>query len=92
VEIGKDIFLTDAREPYLTVTLTSRDLLAHRLWIKQHAAEATSAELDAACAAIEQSDRLMQAQLARLDAIAAELAAAQSSARTVAPRGKTTAS
>jgi len=31
VEIGKDIFLTDAREPYLTVTLTSRDLLAHRL-------------------------------------------------------------
>ena len=31
MEIGKDIFLTDAREPYLTVTLTSRDLLAHRL-------------------------------------------------------------
>ena len=68
-----------------------RDLLAHRLWIKQHAAEATSAELAAACAAIEQSDRLMQAQLTRLDTIAAELAAAQSSARTVAPRGKTTA-
>ena len=67
-----------------------RDLLAHRLWIKQHAAEATPAELDAACAAIEQSHRLMQAQLTRLDAIAAELAAAQSSARTVAPRGKTT--
>jgi len=67
-----------------------RDLLAHRLWIKQHAAEATPAELDAACAAIEQSHRLMQAQLTRLDAIAAELAAAQSSARTVAPRGRTT--
>ena len=31
VDIAKDIFLTDAREPYLTVTLTSRDLLAHRL-------------------------------------------------------------
>jgi len=31
VEIAKDIFLTDAREPYLTITLTSRDLLAHRL-------------------------------------------------------------
>ena len=31
MEIAKDIFLTDAREPYLTVTLTSRDLLAHRL-------------------------------------------------------------
>ncbi|HET7776935.1 MAG TPA: hypothetical protein VFL07_00140 [Rudaea sp.] len=69
-----------------------RDLLAHRLWIKQHAAEAKPAELDAACAAIEQSRTLMQAQLARLDAIAAELAAAQSSARTVTPRGKTSAS
>ena len=31
MEIAKDIFLTDAREPYLTVTLASRDLLAHRL-------------------------------------------------------------
>lgn len=69
-----------------------RDLLAHRLWIKQRAAEAMPAELDAACSAIEQSHALMQAQLTRLDAIAAELAAAQSSARTVSPRGKTTAS
>jgi hypothetical protein len=31
VEIAKDIFLTDAREPYFNVTLASRDLLAHRL-------------------------------------------------------------
>ena len=67
-----------------------RDLLAHRLWIKQHAAEATPSELGAACAAIEQSHGLMHAQLTRLDAIAAELAAAQSSARTLTPRGKTT--
>lgn len=67
-----------------------RDLLAHRLWIKQHAAEATPKDLDAACTAIEHSHRLMRAQLTRLDAIAAELAAAQSSARTVTPRAKTT--
>jgi uncharacterized membrane protein len=69
-----------------------RDLLGHRLWIKQHAAEAAPNELDVACAAVEQSHKLMQAQLARLDAIAAELAAAQSSARTLTPRGKTTIS
>ena len=31
MEIAKDIFLTDAREPYFNVTLASRDLLAHRL-------------------------------------------------------------
>ena len=65
-----------------------RDLLGHRLWIKQHAAEASLRELDAACLAIEQSLTRMQLQLERLDSIAAELAAAQSSARTVVPRGK----
>jgi hypothetical protein len=65
-----------------------RDLLGHRLWIKQHAVEATLRELDAACLAIEQSLARMQLQLDRLDAIAAELADAQSSARTVVPRGK----
>jgi hypothetical protein len=66
-----------------------RDLLAHRLWIKQHAGAATRAELDAACAAIDQSREVLAAQLARLDSITGELAAAQSSARSVAPRGKT---
>jgi hypothetical protein len=65
-----------------------RDLLAHRLWIKQHAASATRGDLDAACAAIDQSRQVMQAQLTRLDSITGELAAAQSSARSVARRGK----
>ena len=65
-----------------------RDLLGHRLWIKQHAGEASLRELAAACLAIEQSLARMQLQLDRLDAIAAELAAAQTSARTLAPRGK----
>lgn len=68
-----------------------RDLLAHRLWIKQHADTASTAELDAACAAIVQSSQVMTSQLSRLDAITGELAAAQSSARSVAPRGKTPA-
>jgi hypothetical protein len=65
-----------------------RDLLAHRLWIKQHAASASRSELDTACTAVETSYQVMQSQLARLDAITGELAAAQSSAGSVAPRGK----
>jgi hypothetical protein len=30
MEITRDLFLTDARAPYFTVTLASRDLEAHR--------------------------------------------------------------
>jgi hypothetical protein len=65
-----------------------RDLLGHRLWIKQHAGTATRADLDTACSAIDQSRQVMHSQLARLDAITGELAAAQSSARSVAPRDR----
>jgi len=66
-----------------------RDLLAHRLWIKHHAATATRAELDTACAAIDQSREVLAAQISRLDSITSELAAAQSSARSVTPRNRT---
>jgi hypothetical protein len=31
MEIVRDVFLTDAREPLVTVSVTSRDLAAHRL-------------------------------------------------------------
>jgi hypothetical protein len=31
MEISKDLFLTDSRTPYLSLTLGSRDLSAHRL-------------------------------------------------------------
>jgi hypothetical protein len=31
MEIVRDVFLTDAREPLITVSVTSRDLAAHRL-------------------------------------------------------------
>ena len=65
-----------------------RDLLAHRLWIKQNAGSASPHELVTACAAIEQSYQVMQSQLARLNAITEELAAAQLSARSVNGRGK----
>jgi hypothetical protein len=68
-----------------------RDLLGHRLWIKQHAESASRAQLDTACAAIDQSRQIMQSQLARLDAITGDLAAAQTSARSLRPREKTAA-
>jgi hypothetical protein len=63
-----------------------KDLLAHRLWIQQHAADATQLQLDAARLALAQSSATLGAQLDRLAAIAADLERAQSSARTVAPR------
>ena len=66
-----------------------KDLLGHRLWIKQEAHTASVGELDAACAAIERTRRVMDSQLARLDAITSELSAAQSSASSVTPRNKT---
>ncbi len=63
-----------------------KDLLAHRLWIQQHAADATQQELDAARAALAQSGSTLSAQLDRLAAIAAELEHAQSSAQSIGPR------
>jgi hypothetical protein len=63
-----------------------KDLLAHRLWIQQNAADATQGQLDAARAAIAQSRSTLGAQLDRLAAIATDLERAQSSARTVTPR------
>jgi hypothetical protein len=65
-----------------------RDLLGHRLWIKQHADSASVSELDAACAAIDRTSRVMESQLARLDAITAELSRAQTSASSVTPRNR----
>ncbi|WP_257387353.1 hypothetical protein [Tahibacter caeni] len=54
-----------------------RDLLQHRLWIQQHAAEARQAELDVAVGALRQSRRSMERQLQHLDEITAALREAQ---------------
>lgn len=54
-----------------------RDLLQHRLWIKQHAADAPQAELDTAVQALAQSRLSMAQQLERLANVADELRAAQ---------------
>jgi hypothetical protein len=63
-----------------------KDLLAHRLWIQQHATDATQQQLDAARSALAQSSTTLGSQLDRLAAISTDLERAQSSARTVAPR------
>lgn len=60
-----------------------RDLLAHRLWIQQHAATASPRELAQAQQALDQSGATLQAQLDRLAAIAADLQRAQTEARTL---------
>ena len=54
-----------------------RDLLQHRLWIKQHAVDADQASLDTAVAALDQSRNSMAQQVDRLNQIATELRAAQ---------------
>jgi hypothetical protein len=54
-----------------------RDLLQHRLWIQQHAAEADQGELDTAVGALRQSRRSMERQLQHLDDITAALREAQ---------------
>ena len=58
-----------------------KDLLAHRLWIQQHAETATIAQFDAARSALEQSAKTLAALLQRLDDAASELERAQATAR-----------
>jgi flagellar motility protein MotE (MotC chaperone) len=70
------------------VKLALKDVLAHRLWIKQHAADASLQQLDAARGALSQSGATLRALIERLTAITNDLERAQSSAQTVSPRGK----
>ena len=66
-----------------------KDVLAHRLWIKQHAADASLQQLAAARSALDQSGATLRALIERLTGITTDLVRAQSSAQTVSPRGKT---
>ena len=62
-----------------------KDLLAHRLWIQQNAATATSQQLEAARVALAQSSATLQAQLDRLAAISDDLQRARANAQSIAP-------
>ena len=58
-----------------------RDLLAHRLWIQQHAETASIEQFDAAREALTQSGLTLSALLRRLDEASGDLERAQISAR-----------
>lgn len=60
-----------------------KDLLAHRLWIQQHATTASLHELAQAQRALDQSGATLQSQLDRLATISTDLQRAQADARSV---------
>ena len=62
-------------EPQVQAAL--RDLLSHRLWLKEHAATATLAELQSARAALGAAKASLTRQLERLAEVRAELVAAR---------------
>ncbi len=62
-------------EPQVQAAL--RDLLAHRLWLKEHATTATLAELESARGALATAKAALTTQLERLAEVRAELQAAR---------------
>ena len=62
-------------EPQVQAAL--RDLLSHRLWLKEHAATATIAELRSAHGALSTAKAALVTQLERLAEVRAELEAAK---------------
>lgn len=62
-------------EPQVQAAL--RDLLSHRLWLKEHAATATIAELRSAHGALSTAKAALVTQLGRLAEVRAELEAAK---------------
>ncbi len=67
----------DARDAF---QVALREVLAHRLWIRDHAALATLAELRAARESLASSKRSIDVQLSRLDVVRDELSDAYASA------------
>ena len=63
-------------EPQVQAAL--RDLLSHRLWLKEHATTATVAELESAHGALAAAKAALTTQLQRLAEVRAELQAARS--------------
>lgn len=63
-----------------------RDVLQHRLWIKEHGAQAHQSELDAACAALDRARTRLATQLEELERAGAELAEATDASAAAARR------
>lgn len=73
-------------ESTLPIKEAKRDVLQHRLWIKQHGATATLQELETACDALQRAhDRLSQ-QLDDLESAGSALARATDAANEAAQR------
>ena len=68
---------TLAAEPQVQQAL--HDLLQHRLWLREHASDASRADLQAAAAALGESRKTLAIQLSRLAEVRAELAAVRAS-------------
>lgn len=72
----------DAVEPHIEASL--RDLLAHRIWIRNQAAQASLAELGAARDALAKAQAALQAQRARLAEAQADLDGVREALATIA--------
>lgn len=70
----------------LPIFEAKRDLLQHRLWIQQHGASATLAELDQACAALSRVRERLGTELHDLDRVRRDLAHATDAAAEAALR------
>jgi len=60
-------------EAHAAIDAALRELLAHRLWLRDHAAAADQHELDAAVTALDKARALMSKQLDKLDSAQREL-------------------
>ena len=70
----------------LPIREAKRDVLQHRLWIQQHGASASQAELDKACAALARVRERLDAELAELAAVGSDLRHATDAAAEAALR------
>jgi hypothetical protein len=70
----------------LPIREAKRDVLQHRLWIQQHGASASQAELDKACSALARVRERLDAQLAELENVGSDLANATEAAAEAALR------
>lgn len=70
----------------LPVLEAKRDLLQHRLWIRDHAANATQAELDEACAALARVRARLGSELSDLEMVRSDLKQATDAAAEAALR------
>ena len=74
----------------LPIREAKRDVLQHRLWIKQNADTATQLELDQACAALYRVRERLDGQLAELENVGSDLANATQAAAEAALREPST--